>query len=76
MPKMMGSTFIEKVLNTYPDTKILLISGTMEESRISETVFLNEFPFLPKPFTPDDLLHQVRSALDMPQYNPPKSIDN
>lgn len=74
MPKMMGNTFIEKLLRTYPTVKILLISGTMEESKVSETMILNEFPFLPKPFTPEDLLKQVRSALDMPQFNLPDSF--
>ena len=76
MPKMMGSMFIEKVLDAYTTIKVLMISGTMEETKVSETLFLNEFPFLPKPFTPDDLLKQARSALDMPQFNPSDSIKN
>ena len=76
MPKMMGSMFIEKVLNAYTAIKVLMISGIMEETKVSETLFLNEFPFLPKPFTPDDSLKQARSAPDMPQFNPSDSLKN
>jgi len=48
----------------------------MEETKVSETLFLNEFPFLPKPFTPDDSLKQARSAFYMAQFNPSDSLKN
>lgn len=65
LPGMKGSTLIEQILRDYPNLKILVISGSLDESH--KSLFLWDFPFLPKPFTPEDLLLHTRTVLDTPQ---------
>lgn len=67
LPGMTGNSLIEQVMQTYPNMKILLISGSVNERKPNHSVYLNEFPFLPKPFMPEDLLRHVRIVLDTPQ---------
>lgn len=64
MPQMSGRDFANWLQKASPHTKVIFISGYLEESlqpgeRREETMF-----FLPKPFDPDQLAHKVREALD------------
>ena len=65
LPGMTGTALIEQILRDYPNLKIMIISGSLDES--SKSLHLSDFPFLPKPFTPEDLLLQTRTVLDTPQ---------
>jgi len=66
MPQMSGRTFADWLNNTSPQTKVVFISGYLEESlhpgdrRSQET----EMFFLPKPFDQEQLATKIREALD------------
>jgi two-component system cell cycle sensor histidine kinase/response regulator CckA len=64
MPQMSGRRFADWLHQTNPDTKIIFISGYLEESlhphdRRDEGMF-----FLPKPFDSEQLATKVREVLD------------
>jgi|GEM_PF-973641 len=58
MPGMSGEKLAMQLGEQYPALRILLISGYTEDARVQN------YPFLPKPFTPKDLLYKVRKVLD------------
>jgi len=64
MPQMSGRRFADWLRHTNPHTKVIFISGYLEESihpldRREEGMF-----FLPKPFDSEQLARKVREALD------------
>jgi two-component system, cell cycle sensor histidine kinase and response regulator CckA len=62
MPQMSGRHFAEWLRKTSPRTKIVLVSGYLDESEE-----VNAEPgmfFLPKPFDPEQLAQSIRQALD------------
>ena len=64
MPQMSGRHFADWLRKTSPHTKVLFISGYLEESlhpadRRDQGMF-----FLPKPFDPEQLAMKIREALD------------
>ncbi|MBM3263574.1 MAG: response regulator [candidate division Zixibacteria bacterium] len=64
LPGMSGSAIVEQAMQTHPDLKILLISGSFDEFKNHENLRLSELPFLPKPFSPESLQREVRAVLD------------
>ena len=64
MPQMDGATLIERVRETQPDFKVILISGYVEESlgeRLNATAKVN---FLPKPFSLTQLAGKVKDVIE------------
>jgi CheY-like chemotaxis protein len=64
MPQMSGRNFAKWLHQTSPHTKVIFVSGYLEESlhpgdRLDPDMF-----FLPKPFDPEQLAVKVREALD------------
>ncbi len=64
MPQMSGRNFAKWLHQTSPHTKVIFVSGYLEESlhpgdRLDPGMF-----FLPKPFDPEQLAAKVREALD------------
>src|SRR5205814_197195 len=64
MPQMSGRHFADWLRKTSPQTKVVFISGYLEESlhpgeRRDQGMF-----FLPKPFDPEQLATKIREALD------------
>ncbi|HWK26691.1 MAG TPA: response regulator [Solirubrobacter sp.] len=60
MPGMNGRELAERLLDRAPGVRVLFISGyTGEDLALDDGV-----RFLPKPFTPSELLEQVRAILD------------
>lgn len=49
-----------------PDLPVLLMSGYVEHEAQQEILREGRYSFLPKPFTPDGLVHKVREVLDQP----------
>ncbi|MBA2241312.1 MAG: PAS domain-containing protein [Chthoniobacterales bacterium] len=64
MPHMSGRDFAEWLRKTSPRTKVVFISGYLDESSQGSTPGRSGMFFLPKPFDPGQLALKVREALD------------
>lgn len=64
MPGMTGPDMVVKILETYPDIKVIFISGYAEDAFVnSYGTEEREFNFLPKPFTLKQLATKVKDVL-------------
>lgn len=64
MPQMSGRHFADWLHKTSPQTKVVFISGYLEESLLPADRRDQEMFFLPKPFDPEQLAAKIREALD------------
>jgi two-component system cell cycle sensor histidine kinase/response regulator CckA len=64
MPQMSGRSFADWMNKTRPNTKVVFISGYLEESLHPGDRREQEMFFLPKPFDPEQLATKIREALD------------
>ena len=64
MPKMSGRAFAAWLAQMSPETKVIFVSGYLEESMPLTDRRLPGMRFLPKPFTAAQLAAKVREALD------------
>lgn len=58
MPGMSGEKLIKQLSEATPKLRVLLMSGYTDDALVQD------YPFLSKPFTPEDLLSKVREVLD------------
>jgi two-component system, cell cycle sensor histidine kinase and response regulator CckA len=65
MPEISGRTFADWLNLTSPQTKVIYVSGYLEESMHPGDRRLPGMHFLPKPFNADQLATKVREALDV-----------
>ncbi|MFH1569293.1 MAG: response regulator [Gemmatimonadota bacterium] len=66
MPGMQGRELGEEVGRSYPQVKVIYMSGYSEHTALPREVQTNAETFIQKPFGPDDLARKVRQALDRP----------
>jgi len=64
MPRSNGYELAEKISKERPETKILFISGYVNEAIAKAGFPQSRVSFLKKPFTPDELSHMVRTLLN------------
>ena len=64
MPQMSGRFFADWLRKVSPETKVVFVSGYLEESLHPGDRVENGMFFLPKPFDPEQLAKTVRQALD------------
>jgi two-component system, cell cycle sensor histidine kinase and response regulator CckA len=64
MPHMNGRDFAKWLHKTRPDTKVVFISGYLEQTLQAVGKTNGGMFFLPKPFDPGQLAAKVREALD------------
>jgi PAS domain S-box-containing protein len=64
MPQMSGRCFADWMSKTSPGTKVVFISGYLQESLQPGDRRDREMFFLPKPFDPEQLAGKIREALD------------
>ena len=64
MPGISGPAFIMEVRKSYPNIKVLFISGYTEENFSSPIKMEERFNFLPKPFTLDVLIAKAKEVLE------------
>jgi CheY-like chemotaxis protein len=62
MPSAAGAILVKEAKKQFPDIKIIMMSGYTDRTLEIETVAADLF--LQKPFTPSELLAQVREILD------------
>jgi PAS domain S-box-containing protein len=65
MPQMSGRCFADWMNKTSPGTKVVFISGYLQESLQADDRYDQEMFFLPKPFDPEQLAAKIREALDL-----------
>jgi two-component system, cell cycle sensor histidine kinase and response regulator CckA len=65
MPQMSGRRFADWMNKTSPGTKVVFISGYLQESLHPGDRRDQEMFFLPKPFDPEQLAAKIREALDL-----------
>jgi len=63
LPQMSGSELAERLRAARTDVRVLFMSGYTDETVGQQTVNAPDTHFLPKPFTPPDLLRTVRVVL-------------
>ncbi|MCC2647056.1 MAG: response regulator, partial [Rickettsiaceae bacterium] len=63
MPGMTGPKMIEEIYKTYPDMKVLYISGYAEDALNNHSSNSEDFHFLPKPFTLKQLANKVKEVI-------------
>lgn len=64
MPYMSGRFFADWLRKVSPETRVVFVSGYLEESLHPGDRLENGMFFLPKPFDPEQLARTVRQALD------------
>jgi len=64
MPKKSGNDALEEIKRVRPDVKVMFVSGYTDDAVRHIIVTEGKYPFLQKPFKPDELTLKVREALD------------
>lgn len=62
MPGMNGPSMVEEIYKTYPDIKVIFISGYAEDAFVDTYGTERTFNFLPKPFTLKQLASKVKEV--------------
>ncbi len=63
MPGMTGPAMVEEIHKTYPNIKVIFISGYGEDAFITSYGSQRSFNFLPKPFTLNQLAQKVKDVM-------------
>lgn len=64
MPGISGMDALKKIKEDSPDIGIIMITGYSTAETAVEAMKLGAFDYLPKPFTPDELISVVSKALE------------
>jgi CheY-like chemotaxis protein len=64
LPVMDGDAVFDELRALNPEVAVVLSSGFAEQSKLGAMLALGLKGFIPKPYTPDKLLEQVRSTID------------
>jgi transcriptional regulator with GAF, ATPase, and Fis domain len=64
MPGMSGVETLEKMKKDIPDITVVMFTGYSSVDTARDTMKLGAFDYIPKPFTPEELLSVVQKALN------------
>jgi DNA-binding NtrC family response regulator len=64
MPQMDGMEVLEKIKKEYPDILVIMITGYSTVQSAVQAMKLGAFDYIPKPFTPDEVLVVVEKAME------------
>ena len=74
MPGMSGIELAAQVNELWPLMPVLFVSGHLDEGSVGRNPMAEDADLLAKPFTPDQLGHRVRQALDRSQARGPEGV--
>ncbi len=63
-----GAEVVRSFRAAYPDVRVLVMSGYNDDEALRRGISLGEYPFIAKPFTADELIHAVASAIATPPH--------
>jgi len=63
MPKMSGLDVLREIKTQRPDTNVVMVTGYASIESAKESIRLGAADYLPKPFTPDELLRATTEAV-------------
>jgi two-component system cell cycle sensor histidine kinase/response regulator CckA len=66
MPDLTGPVLAERLRSHQPDLQVLFVSGFHDADLVQRFISNKGFSLLPKPFTVDGLLREVKLSLDKP----------
>ena len=69
MPELNGKQLSERILEFYPETRVLFTSAYTGNAIVHHGVLNEGVTLLQKPFTPSALANKVREVLDHPPLN-------
>jgi DNA-binding NtrC family response regulator len=64
MPGIDGIQVLERIKEKYPDVAVIMITGYSTVQSAVQAMKLGAFDYIPKPFTPDEVLIVVEKALE------------
>ena len=64
MPDMGGVELSARVARAHPDMRIVYMSGYTEGDKLQPGLRNSPYPFLQKPFSPENLAVRIRETLD------------
>ncbi len=67
MPRIGGSSLVEKLRKRLPNLKVLYMSGYTDDAVVRHSILHEECAFINKPFSPVALAQKVREVLDSAQ---------
>ncbi len=67
MPVLSGPSLAGQLSLTRPGTKILYMSGSIDDADLANNTTRKTYGFIEKPFTRDDFMRKIRETLDVPQ---------
>jgi DNA-binding NtrC family response regulator len=67
MPEMSGLQLAARLSAQHPSVRVVLMSGYLDNPQEQREILKKGLPFLPKPFTQQELLALVRATLDSAQ---------
>ena len=69
MPEISGIEILKRIKEFYPDTIVIMMTGYSTVQTALEAMRLGAFDYVPKPFTPEELVKAVDRALEKIQDN-------
>src|SRR5882762_1005801 len=74
MPNLGGRDLAAVFEKTYPDTKVLFMSGYTDDAIVRHGILQEDIAYLQKPFTPESLARKVRAVLDANLADRPATV--
>ncbi len=63
MPVMDGLTALEKIMELYPDQKVLMVSAAGQKDKVLNALKMGAVDFIQKPFEPEVVVNTIRKFL-------------
>ena len=64
MPEISGMEVLKRIMESYPDIIVIMMTGYSTVQTAVEAMKLGAYDYIPKPFTPEELIEAVDTALD------------